>query len=132
MEYMFGGEDRFVSVRFTGLWKVDEFSPVVRQILAECLARKQDLLLIDFAGVENRKLSLAERFRLGPSALGFGGKLRKIAVTSRPELVDRQRFGEMVARNRGVDIRVFLSPDEARHWLLAKDPPGKTRGPGIE
>ena len=127
MEYTFGDENRFVSVRFTGLWKIDEFSPVTRQILDECQARNQDLLLIDFTGVANQKLSLAERFRLGLSSLGFAGKLRKIAVASRPELVDRQRFGEMVARNRGINIRVFLDLGEATAWLLAEDPPRKRR-----
>ena len=123
MEYTFDPqEQRFVRVRFTGLWAIPKESPVTPVILAECRARNQDLLLIDFAGVDNKKLSLIERFRLGFSALGFAGKLRKIAVMGRPDLLDRQRFGELVARNRGINIRVFTKPDDATGWLLDEDP----------
>lgn len=118
---IFEDEQRFVRVRLTGFWAIPKESPLTKPILAECQARKQDLLLIDFSGVENQKLSLAERFRLGMNALDFAGKLRKIAAVGRPGLVDRQRFGEMVARNRGINIRVFTSLDDATRWLLAED-----------
>ena len=120
MELLFDDEPGFVRVRFTGLWSIPKDSPVTKRILDECRARKKELLLIDFSGV---KLSLAERFRLGASALDFAGKLRKIAVIGRPDLMDRQRFGEMVARNRGINIRAFTSHDDAARWLLAEEPP---------
>lgn len=117
-DYTFEDESRFVRVRFTGLWPIPKISPVIPRILDECKARNQDLMLIDFSVVENKKLSLAERFRLGLSALDFAGKLRKIAVLGRPDLLDRQRFGELVARNRGINIRAFSTLDEATQWLL--------------
>jgi hypothetical protein len=128
VEYHFEDEKRFVRVRFTGLWPISEVSPALPKILEECRARKQDLLFIDFSGVENKKVSLAERFRLGKSALGFAGKLRRIVVLGRADLIDRQKFGEMVARNRGINIRVFLTVDEATQWLLAEDPPARPGG----
>src|SRR5262245_9201179 len=120
MNCTFDDEKRFVLVRFTGVWAIPEDSPVTKRVLDECLARNQDLLLVDFSGVENKKLTLAERFRLGASALKFAGNLRKLAVLARPDLLDQQRFAEMVARNRGINIRVFTSMDEAASWLLAR------------
>jgi len=123
MDIHFEDERRFLWVRFTGLWVIEKESPITGPILEECRKRGQDLLLIDFTGVANERLSLAERFRLGIQALDFRGKLRRIAALGRPELVDRQRFGEMVARNRGINVRVFTSSEEAIRWLFAEDPP---------
>jgi hypothetical protein len=127
MEIHFDEEPGFVRVRFTGLWSIPKDSPVTKRVLEECRGRKKDLLLIDFSGVENQKLSLAERFRLGVSALGFAGKLRRIAVIGRPDLLDGQRFGEMVARNRGINIRAFNTPDDATQWLLADEATSEDR-----
>src|SRR5262245_8165936 len=121
MDVLFDDEPGFLRVRLKGLWVIPKKSPLTKPILDECKARKRDLLLIDFTGVENKRLSLVERFRLGMSALDFAGKLRRIAAIGRPELVDRQRFGEMVARNRGINIRVFTNAEEATRWLLADD-----------
>jgi hypothetical protein len=127
MDIHFEDERRFLWVRFTGLWVISKESPVTKQVLDECEARKQDLLLIDFSAVDNQKLTLAERFRLGMNALEFAGKLRRIAALVRPELADRQRFGEMVARNRGINVRVFTILEEATRWLLAQDQPSAPR-----
>ena len=124
MEFEFTREDRYVGVRFTGLWTIPEHSPVARRILDECEARHQDLLLVDFTAVENKKLSLAERFRLGFSALSLR-KLRKVAVIGRPDLLDGERFGQLVARNSGVNVRVFTTRDAARRWLLERAPASK-------
>lgn len=45
----------------------------------------------------------------------------------------KERFAEMVARNRGIDIRAFTSEDGATRWLLAEeargDKPSSPRAP---
>ena len=96
MEIIFESAPRFLWGRFVGLWTIPKESPFTKRILDECQARNLDLLRVDFTAVENQKLTLAERFRLSISALGFVGKLHRIAALSRPELLDRQLFGEMV------------------------------------
>ena len=63
-------------------------SPFTKRILDECRARNLDLPLVDFSGVENQKVTLAERFRLGVSAMGLAGKLRRIAAIGPPNLMD--------------------------------------------
>ena len=128
MEIHFEDEKRFVWVRLTGLWVIAKESPISKRILDECSIRNLDLLLIDFSAVKNQKLTLAERFRLGIHALDLVGKLRRIAALARPELLDHQLFGQMVARNRGLNVRTFTVLEEATRWLLGDDPPSKSSG----
>lgn len=40
-----------------------------------------------------------------------------IAVVGQPPLIDPARFGETVARNRGINGRVFTDVDEAVGWI---------------
>jgi hypothetical protein len=35
-------------------------------------------------------------------------------------MVHAERFGELVARNRGADARVFTDEAEARAWLVGR------------
>ena len=63
--------------------------------------------------------SLASRFFLGDAGEVFlDYKLIKVAVLAKPEQLDRERFGEKVARNRWINVRVFTIVEEAEDWLL--------------
>ncbi len=37
-----------------------------------------------------------------------------------PEQYDQNLFGELVARNRGINVKVFNDRDEALEWLLSE------------
>lgn len=39
------------------------------------------------------------------------------AYVLRPPVLDPERFGETVAVNRGMNVKVFEDPDEALRWL---------------
>jgi hypothetical protein len=119
MEISFIDEGPFLRVRVSGLGSTREIGAQSEQILAECLARKKDLLLIDFMNVENQSIGLLDRWKLGRSILTYAGKLSKVAACAPARLMDRERFAELVARNCGVNVRAFSSLDDARHWLLA-------------
>jgi hypothetical protein len=58
-------------------------------------------------------------------------KLIKVAAVCRPEQLDPQRFGEMVARNRWVNARVFTSVEDAEKWLMLKPAAPKKRAQDI-
>jgi hypothetical protein len=47
------------------------------------------------------------------------GRVR-LAIVARPELIDRERFGVTVARNRGLMADVFVSEADAIEWLERK------------
>lgn len=47
-----------------------------------------------------------------------------LAVVGRHPFVDPRRLGEIVARNRGINVRVFTDRDDALAWLKRAAPPG--------
>ncbi len=60
-----------------------------------------------------------ERYRLVRQfALDAQGQV-KLALLLRPDIIDGQRFGVMVAQNRGFDGNAFVSEARALEWLLA-------------
>ena len=60
------------------------------------------------------RYSLAVRW-----AESAGGALR-VAVVARPEIIDRQKIGVLMAQNRGVNGDVFTTEAEALAWLDAR------------
>jgi len=58
------------------------------------------------------------RFNFAEKSQAFAGHTIKVAVVARPEHLDTQRFGELVARNRGVNLRGFTDYQAAEKWLL--------------
>jgi hypothetical protein len=48
----------------------------------------------------------------------------RLAVLGHEPYVHPQRFGEIVAANRGAIARVFTDEAEALKWLLPKSKPG--------
>ena len=47
-------------------------------------------------------------------------QVRRLAGVLPPDVVVPERFGERVARNRGLDIKVFSEMEGARTWLLER------------
>jgi hypothetical protein len=52
-------------------------------------------------------------------AQAAGGALRMAAV-SRPEFIDREKIGMVMAQNRGLDSDVFTNEADAIKWLDAR------------
>ena len=119
MEVSFLDEPRFGWARFTGPWSVDAICASADRLLAECIARKHQLLLIDWSQLETQKVSTLDRYRLAASTLTLSQDLAKVATVIPPEMIDPERFGERVAQNRGMNIRVFPEVKAAQLWLLA-------------
>ena len=45
-----------------------------------------------------------------------GGQLR-VAIVARPELIDHEKIGMIMAQNRGLDCETFLQEADAIRWL---------------
>lgn len=86
------------------------------EIAAERRKQKKTKILIekDFA----QSVSLAEMYAMG---VNLGGKFkgRKIAFLDRFGNEDVNDFGQMVAENHGVKLKVFTNLDDAEKWLIA-------------
>lgn len=49
-----------------------------------------------------------------------GAGVLRLAVVARPEFIDPDRIGVVMAHNRGLDANVFLTEAEAIRWLDAR------------
>lgn len=89
------------------------------QIADECRRAKAKGLLIDFTQVKI-PLSTMDRFDLGAHAVIFVDLGIKIACFATAGQLDPERFGELVAKNRGINVRTFADIRTAEDWLAAK------------
>ncbi len=104
--------------RLEGSMSMDQ--AIERSIAAIALARAQQLrkLLILAAGLELPALpTVLERYRLGERLAESAGGAFPVAVVTRAEYIDPQKFGVTVAMNRGTKTDVFDSEPAARAWL---------------
>jgi hypothetical protein len=116
MHASYRDERRYNLVMFTGTWDLREFSQLLESLLES--APKRRLLLIDLTAVPNDHLSTLERYKLGVAAATLSARVQRVATLARPEQIDPEHFGETVARNKGLDLRVFSDPRQTRAWLL--------------
>ena len=52
----------------------------------------------------------------------------KVAVVVSPGLVEPRRLSELVAQNRGVDVRIFLALAAVEKWLKGELEPSLSTG----
>jgi hypothetical protein len=87
-------------------------------IAEHCKRTNKNKLLLDFTDTHGEFL-LAHRYFLGDKSETFMfHNLIKVAAVVRPEQLDPHKFGEIVARNRWVNARVFTNVEDAEEWLL--------------
>jgi hypothetical protein len=105
----------YVELACTGLFSRSE---AFRRAAAE--SRRN--ILIDARRVVGRAPTILERCEFGVNvADGYLGQLPRIrlALLGHEPMIFPDRFGEIVARNRGADARVFTVAAEAIKWLVA-------------
>ena len=107
-------EGSWLLVRCSGIgssaWLIALFRSLAQRVTSE----PADAVLIDVSAVE-LPTTLSERYRLGEATAEWTGP--PVAMVAAAQYVDPERFGEMVARNRGLDGRIFTDAAEAREWL---------------
>ncbi len=88
-------------------------------------ARHQGLrrLLVDTTRwTGHPRLNTLERYDMAAAFSQASRAVVKLAMVTRPELIDTEKFGVTVATNRGMTVDVFDSETAALAWLLAPDP----------
>lgn len=100
---------------------VSELLQVFEKAFDAAEKNKRERLLIDGSAITGKDLSTLERFRIGAFLSELNNNLpvniAALAVVAPEPLVERERFGETVARNRGVNGRAFTEIAEAIAWL---------------
>jgi hypothetical protein len=107
----------YLAARFTGAGEAEEVWRQYELIAEHCKGTKNTKLLIDTTGFD-LVISTLDRFLLGDRSLIFSHYRIKVVFVGRQEQIDPKKFGEMVARNRWVNGRVFTDFQAAEEWLL--------------
>jgi len=107
----------YLAARFVGEGRPDEAIQQFALIAEHCKSANCKRLLIDFTAVQG-KISIVDRYNLGEKSRIFALRNLKVATVVTEEQFDAERFGELVARNRGVNLRIFTDPRAAEEWLL--------------
>jgi len=100
-----------------------------REVLRECVAGGRWKMLIDGRALSG-ELSTTDRYSLGKVvadenaaiAARDAGRQVRVALVGNPPLIDRDRFGETVARNRGAAVKVTYDLESAYRWLGVEPP----------
>jgi len=90
-----------------------------REVADECRRIKCEKVLIEED--INDELSTTETYRLTSEIPNFGFSGIRVAFVDRhPTQQESNKFGELVATNRGLFVKVFDTVDRAEEWLLSK------------
>jgi hypothetical protein len=88
-------------------------------------AHKCPRILVDLRKVEGY-LTTTQRYTMGETgAQKFHSAMEKgeipfcrFSLVANPPLLDTDKFGEKVANNRGMPVRIFRTIQEAHDWLM--------------
>ena len=107
--------------RPTGQVSLEDGVRLVKEALTCARAQGVRRLLVDLTGLTGvAPPALGERyFFIREWGVAAGGMVA-LALVARPELLDRERFGDTVATNVGMRGRAFASEAEALAWLAGQ------------
>lgn len=105
-------------VHARGVFALAWFKQTIQETMAtaRALVPPARAMLVDLREVTDARLSDIDRYDVGVLA-ARGSVGAPVAVVASETFVDPRRFGEVVARNRGLNVRVFTDMDEAMAWL---------------
>ena len=111
-----------VELACSGKYSRTEAFRIGDQAFREAAASDRRSVLLDVRGVNGRIPTILDRFDFGVriAARHLEQKPRvRLALLGHEPMIHPDRFGEIVARNRGADARVFTIEAEALDWLTA-------------
>jgi len=116
----------FVQLVVSGPASIKTFVDLVKTVEQESLAWAHKRALVDMRGIAGR-LDETEQMFLGELVAQHLPHLEKVAsVVYRDQIT---RGGEMAARELGLQLRIFVSKEEAAAWLQAAGQ-AQQRAPG--
>ena len=114
---------RHVELVCSGIYSRAEALRVGNEAYRQAALENRDALLIDVRKITGRLPSLLDRYDFGvhiaEQYLTSDPRVR-LALLGHEPMIHPERFGELVARNRGADARVFTDETLALEWLLGR------------
>lgn len=112
--------DGYIEARFLGDYSVERFNRQAEEASRDCRERKKSKLLVDLTLLDASPTTM-ERYELASHAVRVSAGLR-VALLVRPTFLDPNKFGIVVAQNRGLSVDAFTERQKAVDWLLAGNP----------
>ena len=114
-------EEDFVRIVATGNYSLLKANHLFSHSIEYALLFKRAKILIDVTRITGN-IPFFDRFEYSAFLAKYKRehaltKVGKIAVVGHEPIVDKDKFGETVAVNRGANVRVFTDMDNASAWL---------------
>lgn len=110
----------YLEIACTGLYSRAESIRLGRTAYREAAAAERDCVLLDVRRITGRVPGIIDRFEIGVRIadhyLDSDPRVR-LALLGHEPMIHPERFGELVARNRGADARVFTDEAAALEWI---------------
>ena len=113
-------KDGYLQISCQGVYETDSFISVFKNALLLTEERSYKYLLLDVREITGNPPSTFDRYEIGSQVADIQRSLNtysRIAVVGNEPMIDPQRFGEIVALNRGVQGKVFTDLDQAIVWI---------------
>lgn len=120
IEYRSEIHKSYVYMLCWGSFKFETLKDIFAKAFEIAVEKKIDKILVDGMEVSGTPPTMLERYDLGEYVAHLCFKYKRpfqIAVAGKVPFVDPDRFGETVARNLGVNGRVFTDLEESLLWL---------------
>ena len=127
IEFTFRVLPGHVQLDCTGIFSQGDALSTYTKAFALAAEHGRDTVLIDVRGVKTPEPTLMQRYDQAVHVAGL--HLRQVprvrlAILGDEPMIHPHRFGEIVATNRGANIRVFTDEQMAFDWLLARPKSG--------
>jgi hypothetical protein len=113
-------EKGYVSFRPVEEVSFVEFANLLCEAIKLACEQGAEKLLIDVSGLTGfESPTTVQRFFLAERLAAEATQPVKFVLVCRPDLIREDRYGVLIARNRGLLCNIFPSESEALEWLLA-------------
>jgi hypothetical protein len=114
----------YLLMTYEGRYEPSLADQITSQVIEACVKNQLPKVLVDIRKVEGQ-MSTMDRYNLATLAAKkyldekLAGKIQstRFAWVENHPMVDPKKFGETVATNRGLNIKVFTEVKEALAWL---------------
>lgn len=127
IEFTFRVLPGHLQLDLTGTFSQADALSIYTKAFALAAEHGRDAVLIDARGVKPPEPTLMQRFDQAIHVAGIHQRqVRRVrlAILGDEPIIDPNRFGEIVATNRGANLKVFTNEQMALDWLLARPKSG--------
>jgi hypothetical protein len=113
----------YVCVACAGIYTTEEWRPLLRRFFEHAAIARRDAVLVDVRKLTGREPTMAERYDQAVHIAELQNTQNpriRIAFLGHEPMIHPERFGEIIATNRGAVARAFTDEALALEWLLGR------------